>query len=247
MAFWDKTDARIPEKVRDLSPERMLELVNFYEANKDRVATLEGDLNTTKQTLSNVETQFTETKNKLAQLEATVASQQPPKGEPDKPVQPGPTDWFEDPRKAFFEQVKPLADFSLGQGSQLAKMQLEQHLRENPGKYGDNYKLYRKFQKEISDLMSREALANQANPQAWLNAFSLIKGFHDEEISEARRVGDGEFFGEVASKGAASEPPKEDVITDKDKDLAKKYGVSATEVQAARKGLTIGDQPAKGF
>lgn len=252
MAFWDKTDARVPEKVRDLTPEQMEHMVDFYNANKDRVPQIETELNTTKQTLGNVENQFTETKNRLAQLEASVQQQQqrqqaPPAGDPNQPN--GPTDWFQDPSKAFFEQVKPLADFSLAQGARNAKRDLEDHLRDNPGKFGDNYKLYKKYQREIMDLMSREQLSNQANSQAWLNAFSLIKGYHDDEISEARKSGTDEFFGEATPKGAAQPEIQADIITDAQKTSARKWGITPEEVHAAGKTLTyeIEGQKPKGF
>jgi hypothetical protein len=247
MAFWDRTDARIPDKLKDLTPEQMETMVDFYNANKDRVPQIETELNTTKQTLGNVETQFTETKNRLAQLEVAVQQQRQPA--PPPPGQPEPPDWFSDPNRAFFEQVKPLADFSLAQGARNAKRDLEDHLRDNPGKYGDNYKLYKKYQREILDLMSREALPNQANSQAWLNAFSLIKGFHDDEISEARKNSDTEFFGEATPKNSAQPEAKSDVITDEQRVQARKWGISPEEVHAAGKTLTyeIEGQKPKGF
>ena len=127
-------------------------------------------------------------------------------------------------------------------------MRLEQHVRDNPGKYGDNFKLLRKYQREINDLMARESQQNQANPQAWMNAFSLIKGFHDEDISEARKSGDTEFFGEAPAKGAPAVPPdKSNEITDRDRENAKRWGVTPEQVQSSRKSLTFGDEPVKGF
>jgi hypothetical protein len=250
MAFWDKTDARIPDKLRELTPEQMEQMVDFYNANKDRVGQLETELGTTKQTLSNVETQFTETRNRVAQLEAAVTQQQQPQPTADTTgtgyQQAG---WFEDPDRAFFEKVKPLADFSLAQGARNAKRDLEDHLRDNPGKFGDNFKLYKKFQREITDLMSREALSNQANPQAWLNAFSLIKGYHDDEIAEARKNADAEFFGEATARNSSPPETKTDVVTDSQREAAKKWGVSPEEVHAAGKTLTyeIEGQRPKGF
>jgi hypothetical protein len=80
-----------------------------------------------------------------------------------------------------------------------------------------------------------------------MNAFSLVKGFKDEEISEARKNNDAEFFGEGTPKGVSPEPPKEDVVDDKVKDNAKRWGVSPEEILASRKALTYGDEPAKGF
>jgi hypothetical protein len=249
MAFWDRTDARVPEKLRELTPEQMEKALDFYNANKDKVGALETELTTSKQTLADVETQFTETKNRLAQLEASVATQPPVQPQP--AAQAGtsaPTDWFENPDRAFIEKMKPVADYALGQGAVNARRDLEDYLRENPGKLGDNFKLYRKYQREIWDLMSREALANQANSQAWMNAFLMVKGIHDDEITAARGAGDGAFFGEQAkSSPSPAATAAEDNITDRDKEQAKKFDVTPEQVRTSRKSLTYGDTPAKGF
>jgi hypothetical protein len=245
MAFWDRNDARIPEKIRNLSPEDMEKMVSFYENNRDKISNLEAELAGAKKTLEDGQTQFNQQAEKIKSLEAAIAAQPKPVETPKETK--GPTDWFENPQMAFEERLKPIFDYAMGSRAELAQMRLEQHLRDNPGKYGDNFKIYNKYRKEVVDLMLKEPLQSQQNPATWMNAFSLVKGFKDEEISEARKNNDSEFFGEATAKGVPPEEPKTDVIDDKVKENAKRWGVTPEQVIAARKDLTYDNEPAKGF
>ena len=212
--------------------------MKFFKANKEKVSTMESELTTTKQTLANVETEFVKTKDRLAALEANPPA---PRSSDQKPADPNkPTDFFEDPEKALFERVKPLADYSLQQGAMIAQMKLEQHIASNKGKFGDNVKLYSKYQKEIEELMKKENPVNQSNPQAWFNAFVFIKGLHEDEIQDARTTNNTEFFGEPSVKTGIDVPDKSDEVTPQDKKMAEKFGsfLKPEDLVAARKNFT---------
>ena len=233
MAWFDRNDASIPEELRDLDKDALVAAVKFHKEHKDKLPQVESELATTKQTLDNVTNEFTETKRRLAELEAN-SRVNPPKKE-ENPPQNQPRSWLEDPDGAFVDSVKPLVEMTMNQGTILAQMRLETHLAGLPG---DQIKIYKKYQPEIIELLKRESPANQANPQAWFNAFTLVKGLHMEEIAEARAKNDAAFFGETPKPNTPENQDKGDQVTEHDKSMAKKYGMTPEEVLAARKGMT---------
>lgn len=240
MAFFDRSNARTPEELRDASQEELLEAVKFYKENKDKVPQISSELETTKQSLANMEVQHNETKNKLASLEQGIVEaqrqrHQPPPQSPDEPV-----DFFSDPDKAFNQRQGPRDMLILNTRAQVAQMGFEGGLLNEPGRFGDDPKVYKKYQKEVTELMAKEPLVNQGNPQVWKNAFLLVKGLHADEIHEARKTNVGEFFGETPKPSVSPDTKPTDEVTDEDRKAAQRYGnITPEEVMASRKSLKI--------
>lgn len=243
MAWFDKTNARVPDELRDASSEDLLEAVRFYKENKEKVPQLSTELETTKQNLASIEAANTETKNKLTALEQSILEAQKQR-QPPPPAPGAPPDFFENPEEAFNYRQQPRDTIMLNTAAQVAQMGFEGGLLNEPGKYGDDPKIYKKYQREVVDLMKREPLMNQANPQAWKNAFMLIKGVHDSEIHEARKSNDGGFFGEAPKPAVSPETKQKDEVTDDDRKAAKRYGITPEQVLASRKSLKIMPQEA---
>jgi hypothetical protein len=234
-AWFDRNNAAVPEKLRSLDQTQLEAAVDFYNANKDKVTQLESELDTTKKTLGNVTTEFEATKGRVAQLEASANQ---PKGQQQPPPQDQAADWLTEPDKAFIQNVKPLADLTLSQGSQLAQLRIETHLREKGGR---DLKLYHKYRSEIMELMKNEPPVNQTNPNTWMNAYNLVKGNHFDDIMAATTKGDAEFFGEQVTRSNPDQPNPEKEITDTDKLDAKRFGVTEEAVRDARLKIKIGE------
>lgn len=238
MAWFDRSDARIPEELRDAKPEELLEAVKFYKDNKEKVPQITTELETTKQSLASIEAQHNETKNKLATIEQGIAEAQRQRHAPQ--AQPeGQVDFFDDPEKAFNQRQGPRDMLILNTRAQVAQMGFEGGLLNEPGRFGDDPKVYKKYQKEVVDLMSKEPLVNQGNPQIWKNAFLLVKGLHADEIHDARKSNDSVFFGETPKSAPSPETQPKDEVTDDDRKAAKRYGITPEEVLASRKNLRI--------
>lgn len=237
MPFFDRSNAKLPDELKDASQEELLEAVRFFKENKEKFSATATELETTKQNLANIEAQDKETKARLAAMEAELAAARQP---PPSPTQPeAPTDFFTDPDKAFNQRQQPRDMIMLNTAAQVAQITFEGGLLNEPGRFGDDPKVYKKYQKEIADLMRREPLVNQTNPQAWKNAFLLIKGLHGDEISDARKNQDAVFFGETPRPAVAPEAKPVDEVTDDDRAAAKKYGITPEEVLSSRKSLKI--------
>lgn len=237
MAFFDKSNAKLPDELKDASQEDLVEAIRFYKENRERLAQTTSELETAKQTIANVETQFTDTKGRLAALEASIAAEKQQKRTP--PPAEAPTDFFEDPEKAFNQRQGPRDMLMLNTAAQVAQMGFEGGLMAEPGKFGDDPKVYKKYRSEVTDLIRREPLANQANPQAWKNAFLLIKGLHSDDIADARKKNDSEFFGETPKTAVNQDTKPVDEITDADRAAAKRYGLKPEEVFESRRSLKI--------
>ena len=239
MAFFDRNNARTPDELREASQEELLEAVKFYKENKDKVPQISGELETTKQSLASIEAQHTETKNKLAALEQSIMEAQRQRHTPQPQTPDAPVDFFDDPDKAFNQRQGPRDALLLNTRAQVAQMGFEGGLLNEPGRFGDDPKVYKKYQKEVVDLMQKEPLVNQGNPQVWKNAFLLVKGLHADEIHDARKANDGEFFGEVPKTKVSPDTKPVDEVTDADKEAAKRYGITPEEVLASRKSIKI--------
>ena len=242
MPWFDKFDAKIPESLRNLTPEQLEAAVKFYETNKDKIGTMETELGTTKQTLATMENEFNATKTKLADLEANAQAAREAAATAGQQPQPGPNaqiDFFTDPEGAYAQRTRPLADFAMATAATTARMSFENWIRDNPGELGDNPKIYRKYQSEVVALMSREPAMNQANPQSWFNAFVLIKGNHDADIHKARSANDGAFFGETPTVKASEEPDRSKEITEADRKAAERFGIKPEQVVESRNSLTM--------
>lgn len=239
MAWFDKSDARVPDELRDAKSEELVEAVRFYKENKEKVPQMSSELENTKQSLASIEAQHTETKNKLAAIEQGIAEAQRQRHAP-PPAQPeGQVDFFDDPEKAFQQRQGPRDMLILNTRAQVAQMGFEGGLLNEPGKFGDDPKVYKKYQREVVDLMQKEPLVNQGNPQVWKNAFLLVKGLHADEIHDARKANDSVFFGETPKPAVSQETQQKDEITDDDRKAAKRYGITPEEVLSSRKTLRI--------
>lgn len=239
MPWFDKSDARVPDEIRDARPEELIEAVKFYKENKDKVPQISSELETTKQSLASIEAQHNETKNKLASLEQGIQEAQRQRHTSPKDPE-APVDFFDDPDKAFNQRQGPRDMLILNTRAQVAQMGFEGGLLNEPGRFGDDPKVYKKYQKEVVDLMQKEPLVNQGNPQVWKNAFLLVKGLHADEIHEARKSNDtGGFFGETPKPAPSPEAQQKDEVTDDDRAAAKRYGVTPEEVLASRKAIKI--------
>lgn len=242
MPFFEKANAKLPEELRDASNEELLEAVKFFKENKDKFASQTTELETTKQSLTNMETQHKATADKLAALEASIAEatrqKQAPPPAPDEPV-----DFFTDPDKAFNQRQGPRDMLMLNTAAQVAQLGFEGSLISDPGKFGDDPKIYKKYQREVVDLMRREPLMNQANNVVWKNAFLLVKGLHADEIAEARKSQDSEFFGEPGRPKVAPDTKPKDEVSEDDRKAARRYGITPESVFEARKGMKVVNVP----
>jgi hypothetical protein len=150
------------------------------------------------------------------QLEALKAKPAPQQGE-----RPAPTNFFEDPDKAFGERLAPLAAVALQTQAGLAEMNARNRFGKDFTRWGE----------EINTLAaSHTNLADKGNPQFWENIVNMIRGRHAGEIEESAAKGQFYFTEQPggAGGGGSSESP-ESKLSDAELKAAKAFGMTAKE------------------
>jgi hypothetical protein len=224
MAKWFGSNEETPPELKDMTPAQIVERLKAADLATAKVAELEPRV-------AEVDTLRTKVTDMETRLAAATRQPEPTRTEP---VTKQPTSFLEDENQAFNERMAPYAGVTFAMGEQLARMNFRQSVTDPI-----DVRIYKKYGSEVEDLMSKEGNpAVRANAAAWQAAFDIIKGRHVRDINENR----DEFFSEVATGSSNSGPakgPDADVLTDDDKKLAKKYGLSDDEWKAQRKEMVI--------
>ena len=237
MAWFNKQDDAVPERLRNAKQEDLVSALDFYEKNKGKdPAAIEAELQAAKDKAAQLEAKANEVDILKAKISALEANQ--PRVTP-TPQQTEPKNWLEDPDGALAERLAPMTNLALDIGTRTAQIQFENWISQNPGKYQDNPKLYKKFQKEMFALLSQENKVAQANPATWYNAFMLVCGTHQDEITEARANKESTFFGEAPKNTPVDQPNKSQEITDSDKTQADRWGITPEQVRDQRLKMKV--------
>lgn len=239
MSWFDRSNAKTPERLRDMSPEKLMELLDEGDASKEQLTAIQSELDTRKQTETNLTNELQDTKARLASLEASYSSVNQQQTQV-QPSQAQPTDWLENPDQAFVERAAPLADYAMQAASNGAQLRFESDLRDGPG---IDMRVYRKYQAEVEKLMSAEPAVRRGYPQVWKNAFTFIKGLHADELVKQSQRGEQAFFSESDDKNNPTETKKTDteLATDSDKKYASKFGVTPEEVVKVKRSFVYDD------
>lgn len=243
MPFWDRNDAKVPDEIRDVSQDDMVAAVKFFKENKAKMAEQETALQAERAAKEAAAAQLEEMKKALAakeQQEADRASAAQAAQRQANSQQAGPVDFWSDPDTAYNQRQAGRDMIMLGTQAQVARMSFEGELMADPGRFGDDPAIYKKYRSELVEMMKKEPLINQGNPQAWKNAFYLIKGYHSDDINEARSKQDGTFFGEKPKPAVSADARQSsDEITDDDRKSASRYGITPEAVRDARKSIRV--------
>jgi hypothetical protein len=241
---WGTKKEEIPDELKDLglTPAQIREAVL---ANKDltkQVADTKTELSTTKTDLQKVNNTFTETKNRLDELEAN--SRKPaPKGEPREY-----TSFIDDENKAFTERLvdgmQPIAQVALQAAANsamlLAKQSLQGQFVTTPGGRISLSRLWDKWSSEIDKAASEVALHVRGNTQTWINLFDYIKGKHFSELMAEPQT----FIESVSSNQdrLPGDEKKPDKLTTMEEEVIKKQsrygkGVTPESYQKIKEGM----------
>lgn len=230
MAKWfgKDTEGDLPPELKDLTPAQIVERLKAAQVQ-------ETELTANKTKLAELEPKASEADQLRERIKLLEANQRTTEA-----VTPterrGPTSFLEDEDKAFAERSAPLAAYMLTVGAQVARSSFLQ------GMTGLDKQIFGKYGAEVETLMKSEPPANQANPQAWANAWNMIKGKNLTDITKAAQD-KTDFFSETSS-GTSGAGPAPGVSQDENPTtdevlLAKKYGVDPKEYVKQRKEMKV--------
>ncbi len=100
-------------------------------------------------------------------------------------------------------------------------------------------KIFRKYEKEVEQVVASYQPAAQVNPTSWLNALIYIKGLHDVDISKAESE-KTDFFAESSSGGGnRDEPTPIDKLTAEEEEACDKFHWDKKGYLAQKKQMTL--------
>jgi phage I-like protein len=240
MAFgslWGKKDSELPEALRGLTPEQLVEQLASGKAAQDRLTALEPEVSTLKSEAARVpalQNQFTELQSRLTAIEAGPASK--------TSVTPTNTvpSVLEDEDGAFNARLKPFANALMAQAAQNARQLAHMTLGRDPKK---RYVLD-KWGAEVDRLFATVPVHQQGNEASYLNCFKIVVADHMDELSLEQAKKDGAFSVEGGGNGTSTPQnqvlgSKADSLSDDEKRTAKKFGMSDEDFLKTRKGLVF--------
>lgn len=208
MTFWDKRFNRdddegdLPEELRGKSPKEVAAALKKAKEDADKLAAAELARTEAEGKVTARDNEFEQMKTRMAELEA---NQKPaPVIENNEP----PSIW-EDPAKFVQDQTRDSTSIALQAGLMAAKMYFQQGLTAR------DQKIFKKYEKEVSDCVATFAPQARVVPQGWMNAFLYVKGGHEQDISKAESSST-DFFSETPSRGHQDEPAPDDKLTDEE-------------------------------
>lgn len=197
--------------------------------------------------LDGLQGEFDEIKARLGEIEAGGALQHEQQRQQQQPGVM--TSFLVDENKAFAERAMPLAAMQLQTAARVAKMSARNKLvtqqRDGDPYYGQRMaRIFDKFEGDIDKKATGVPLAQQTHDETWINLFNLVRGEHIEEILAAEKKGEKSVFTESGASsiapGSVDNPVNPDTMTDEQKRIAKRMGISEDDYMKSRKELVYG-------
>lgn len=220
--WFGKETVELPPELADLTPDQVVAKIKAADLATARVTELEP----TAAENATLKARIAELEKPAPRREEQQREQQQPQNER--------TSFLVDEDRAFTERIAPVVSYAMDLGQQMASSNFRNGISDPVER-----RMFAKYGKEVDDIMKAEQNpATRANPAAWLAAWDIIKGRHVMDISK----NPNDFFSEVATGDNRSGPPAgpdPNVLTDDDKRLAKKYGLSEDDWKAQKKEMVI--------
>src|SRR5579859_2310089 len=226
--MWGKKDDELPEALRGKTPEQIAQALADAQRLQETVNSLTTDKTNIETQLNSQRSEFEQLKTKLAELEAN-GNKPPVTATPDEPS----TIWT-DPDKYIDQRTKNIQDTALLSGMMSAKLYAQQGLSPR------DLKIWRKYEKEIEQVMGGFQPQQRILPQSWLMALTLTNGNHESEISAAERTGT-DFFAETSSSGGKppDTAPPEDKLTEAEEEACRTFKWDPKRYLAQKKKMTV--------
>ena len=198
---------------------------------EQKLSDLEAQRVTERSAVEQMNTEFERIKTSLAEAERN--KQKPPEE---------PTDFDEDPEKAFNQRINPLAQATVLNAAQTARILAQQQLDNQDSTNGTSMdgRLFRAWNAEITAESSKYPAQALMKPENWLGIFFYIKGMRSDELSnpEVRK----KKYAFLESGRSGSPPPPEkvnegDKLTDEELHICDRMGVKPENYLKRKKEL----------
>lgn len=202
------SDDEVPEELRGKSPKDVAAALKKAQELEAKHTEIEEARVASEQKATQMQTEIDALKVKNAEYEARGQQKTPEELEAERLAAEPPSPWT-DPEKFVQDQTKGIANVALTAGMMTAKMYFTQGLAPR------DQKIFRKYEKEVEQVVGTFAPQIRVMPQSWMNALLYVKGLHDVDIHKAEST-NTDFFSETASRGDHHEEPPQDTLTDEE-------------------------------
>jgi hypothetical protein len=240
--WFKKKDEELPPELKDKTPEEMVRYIKVAEELGEKVKTLTEERAQEKEQVVALSSQFDQVKQKLASTEANLNKlQNPPRTEE-------PADFLTEPEKAVDQRVAPLANLTVQNAFMTARILAQQTLDNQDmaspldAKTMDG-RLYRAWEGEINAEAAKYPQSSMIRPDNWIGIYYLVKGRHADELANPEKRKKNYNFLESGSQQVHHQEEKKkdgvEALTDQQKHVADKMGVSYENYAKRLKGMTI--------
>lgn len=242
MSFWNKN--KLPAEYKDLSEDQITELLN-------KGKTSEAEALAAKTAAEGEKTAREKAEKEAKELREALAARPNPEpgdkggdnGGRNQPTSapPNEAEWLTDPIGSFNKQVAPTAAVALHAAIMSARLLAENFIqRQGPLEK----RLWDKYGQEVQAIVDGLDPQQRIIPQTWINQFVYVKGLHlNDIVKEGQKNGDA-FFSETAGPtgGGLPNPAPEnsDTLTEQEKRIAKRFGVTEENYLKRKKAQTYG-------
>lgn len=240
MGWFKKEDeAKIPEKLRNLTPEEIVAKIDAAEALGQDVTKLKAALAEKDTTINENANAVNELRTKLQQLEGN--RREPPKEDGAQRIE-----FAEDPegfvRQQIAESTVPVASVALNNSAMMAKSLAEKSLDrlKVPGTNISKGAMFRRYEADIDAQAKKCQLGQLQRPDDWIFLFNNVLGTKMDEILQAYSEGKGnEYFVEPGSTNVhrQEEPRRDEKLTDEELHIAKRMRITPEEYAKRKKEM----------
>jgi hypothetical protein len=234
MAWGNKKEEELPENLRGKTPDQIafeLEEGKKLREEVEKLKTKDAERDTLFQSFATTQTQLADT---LKAVNERVAPQPKPDANNNNRE---PSSFITDPDQAFNERVAPLASITMQTAAITAKGEAQRAFARKQATEKNNIDatLFDKFEGEILEMAKNCTPQQLANPATWAHLFYNVKGRHTDEIVSNPKA----FFTEDATRPpAGGGGGNEDTLTDQEKAICAKMGVSPENYLKNKKSAT---------
>ena len=237
--WFGNQDKELPESLRDKTPDEVAASLKEFDEVKAKLASIEANRANEKTEMDQLKTSYSQTQTRIQELEAAARrpapAPQPPAENPD---------FVTDPDGAFNSRVAPLASITVQTAAQTARIIAKQQLDARDLTTGTrDGRLFDHWSAEITEASKRYQATQMVSPEAWVGIYMWVKGNHADELADPEARKKKFSFLEpaasaVVTRDESSKTPA-DQLTDQEKHVADKMGVSYENYLKRKKSMTF--------
>lgn len=236
-----KDRKKLPKVFENKSEDDIVKMLEESAKDKEELQGLRTKVADQDKAVDEIKTEFDKVKSRLADAEAN--RNKPPEKKQDDEV----VSFIDDPEKALAQRVGPLAAITIQNSAQTSRMLAQQDLDNadlaSGGKTMDG-RLFRAWSRELDQEARKYPTQTLTTPDAWKGIFYYLKGVHAEELNNPEIRKKKYNFLEPSSTTVSTHVEDEkktpsDQLTDAEKHVADKMGVSHENYLKRKKAMTV--------